>query len=173
MNLIKLEMMNATARVAEALQTRGLFVKVENDFVVMTAENTTSDMMKVRELLEQLGIPTFWKHEHTFQVLLNHMPVAMMKRIMNQKGRSFPVSMEGYHFFWRSFVQRRFGIKVNVLDLDANVAMFVKSLNLSGITALAGCNGHHRYQPNDSSAIEQGSFSRSFNFAPNTYFAYT
>lgn len=67
--------------------------------------------------------------------------------------------MEGYHYKWKAFVQRRFGIKVNALDLDANIAMVVKSLNLAGITALAGCNGHHRYAPNiQLSGVFQGAW---------------
>ncbi|MCL7748741.1 hypothetical protein [Halalkalibacter alkaliphilus] len=148
MNLMNLEMMNGTERVAEALQTRGLFVKGKGDLIVLTTENTKEDIEGVRHLLEQVGIPTFWSDYQTFQVLVNRIPVALMKRIMNTRGREFPVSMEGYHYKWRSFVQRRYGIKVNALEIDANVAMFVKTLNLSGITALAGCNGHHRYQPN-------------------------
>ncbi|MET1029688.1 hypothetical protein, partial [Domibacillus tundrae] len=136
-----------------------MFIKVENDFIIMTAENTESDMIKTRKLLEQLSIPTFWKQRNAFQVLINRLPVAVMKRIMNHKGRSFPVRMAGHHFLWRSFAQRRFGIKVNALDLDANIAMFVKSLNLSGITALAGCNGHYRYQPNvQLSGVFQGAW---------------
>lgn len=66
---------------------------------------------------------------------------------MNVPGREFPISMEGYHHKWRAFAQRRFGIQVNALDLDANVAMLVNSLNMAGITTHAGCNGHHRNAP--------------------------
>ena len=82
-----------------------------------------------------------------------------MKRIMNVRGREFPVYMEGYHYRWRSFAQRRFGIKVNALDLDPQVALLVKTLNLAGITTLAGCNGHHRYAPNfQLSGVFQGAW---------------
>lgn len=144
---MKLEMMNATARVAEALQTRGLFLKMNDSVITLMTENTESDIKRVRILLEKINIPTFWHSNHSFEVLVNRLPVAAMKKIINEKGRSFPVRMEGYHFHWRSFVQRRYGIKVNALDLDANMAMFVKSLNLAGITTLAGCNGHHRFSP--------------------------
>jgi hypothetical protein len=159
MNLMNLEMMNATDRVAEALQMRGVFVKSKADFIVLTNENTIEDIIHVRNLLEKVAIPTFWADDYTFQVLVTRLPIALMKRIMNAKGREFPVSMEGYHYKWRSFVQRRYGIKVNALDLDANIAMFVKALNLSGITALAGCNGHHRYEPNvQLSGVFQGAW---------------
>ncbi|MFL0363147.1 hypothetical protein ACH0BF_08995 [Pseudobacillus sp. 179-B 2D1 NHS] len=147
MNLMRLEMMNATKRVAEALKIRGLFIRESDSVIIMTTENTESDIKQVRILLEKLNIPTFWQNSHSFEVLVNRLPIAAMKKIMNEKGRLFPIRMEGYHFHWRSFVQRRFGIKVNALDLDANMAMFVKSLNLAGITALAGCNGHHRFSP--------------------------
>ncbi|WP_226036698.1 hypothetical protein [Aquibacillus saliphilus] len=67
--------------------------------------------------------------------------------------------MAGYHFRWRAFAQRRFGIKVNALDLDPNMAMLVKTLNVAGITSLAGCNGHYRYQPNvQLSGVFQGAW---------------
>ncbi len=131
-------MMNGTERVAEALQIRGLFVDVKKDVIVLTEENTTKDIEKVRELLYQLNIPTFWPAYNKCQVVVNRLPKALMKRIMNVPGREFPVHMEGYHFRWRSFAQRRFGIKVNALDLDPQVAMLVKTLNLAGITTLAG-----------------------------------
>jgi hypothetical protein len=147
MNLMKLEKMNATERVAEALQMRGLFVKVTNNLITLTAGNTMGDINKVHSLLNNLGIPTLWDG-NSFQVLVNRLPIAMMKRIMNVPGREFPVNMEGYHFKWRAFAQRRFGIGVNAMDLDYNMAMLVKSLNFAGITTLAGCNGHHRYAPN-------------------------
>ncbi len=151
-------MMDATARIAEALQVRGLFVKVKDDFIILTDENTEADVKKVYELLRHLSIPTFWQG-NKFQVLVTRVPISTMKRIMNTPGRAFPISMEGYHYKWKSFVQRRFGIKVNALNLDANMAMFVKSLNLAGITALAGCNGHHRYAPNvQLSGVFQGAW---------------
>lgn len=158
MNLMKLEMMNATERLAEALQMRGLFVEIKKDFIVLTEGNTKTDIIKVRELLDKLDIPTFWQGNQ-FQVLVTSLPISIMKRIMNTRGREFPISMEGYHYHWKPFVQRRFGLKVNALDLDTNIAMFVKSLNLAGITSLAGCNGHHRYAPNvQFSGVFQGAW---------------
>ena len=159
MNLMTLEMMNGTERVAEALQMRGLFAEVKNDFIVLTVENTKEDIEKVHELLNDLNIPTFWPKTNEFQVLVNRFPIAMMKKIMNVRGHEFPVHMEGYHYHWRSFAQRRFGIKVNALDLDPQVALLVKTLNLAGITTLAGCNGHHRYAPNfQLSGVFQGAW---------------
>ncbi|MFK9092525.1 hypothetical protein [Bacillus salipaludis] len=158
MNLVKVEMMNATERIAEALQMRGLFVVVKDDFIMFTEGNTKADVEKTRALLTTIGIPTLWQ-ENKFQVLINRTSISIMKQIMNATGREFPVHMEGYHFHWRSFAQRRFGIKVNALDLDANMAMLVKTLNLVGITSLAGCNGHHHYTPNvQFSGVFQGAW---------------
>ncbi|MBT2729508.1 hypothetical protein J7E63_21685 [Bacillus sp. ISL-75] len=126
---------------------RGLFIEVKDDFIILSNENTQADIKKTKQLIRNLGIPTFWQ-DNQFQVLVTRTPIVTMKNIMNAPGREFPVHMEGYHFQWRAFAQRRFGIKVNALDMDANMAMLVKSLNQAGITSLAGCNGHHRYAPN-------------------------
>jgi hypothetical protein len=159
MNLMKLEMMNGTERLVEALQMRGMFVQLTDDVIVLGEENTSEDINKVRALLESLNIPTFWATNNKFQVLVNRLPIAMMKRIINVRGQEFPVRMEGYHYKWRAFAQRRFGIKVNALDLDPQVAMLVKTLNLASVTTLAGCNGHHRYAPNfQLSGVFQGAW---------------
>lgn len=159
MNLLKLEMMNGTDRVAEALQMRGLFLEIKNDVIVLTDENTKEDIEKARELIDRLNIPTFWIADNKFQILTNRIPIVMMKKIMNARGHEFPIHMEGYHYYWRAFVQRRFGIKVNALDLDPQVAMMVKMLNLAGITTLAGCNGHYHYCPNfQLSGVFQGAW---------------
>lgn len=148
MNLLKLEMMKAPERLAEAVQMRGIFVQLNGDVITLTKENTKQDIEAVRELITAIGIPVLWLDCHTFQLLVNRLPIAVMKRIINKNGREFPVGMQPYHFRWRAFAQRRFGIKVNALQMDAQVALLVKSLNYAGITCLAGCNGHHRFSPN-------------------------
>jgi hypothetical protein len=155
---MKKEWMNATERVAEALKLRGLFVEVKEDFINFKEGNTKEDVQKIQKLLNHIGIPVFWQ-DNRFQVLINHVPHSVIKQIMKTPGQSFPIHMEGYHFKWRAFSQRRYGIKVNAMDLDANMAMLVKSLNLSGVTTLAGCNGHRRYAPNvQFSGVYQGAW---------------
>ena len=159
MNLMKLEMMNGSERLVEALEMRGLFAEIEKDVISLSNKNTKDDIVNVRSLLSSLNIPTMWMAVNKFQVLVNRLPISMMKKIMNATGREFPVHMEGYHFRWRAFAQRRFGIKVNALELDPQVAMMVKQLNFAGITTLAGCNGHHRYSPNfQLSGVFQGAW---------------
>ena len=151
-------MMNGTERIAEALQMRGIFLEVKDDFIHLTNENSKEDIAFVSQLLNDLNIPTFWRG-NKFQVLVERIPVAIMKKIMNQAGREFLISMQGYHYKWKVFAQRRFGIKVNAFNLDANIAFLVRSLNLAGITALAGCNGHHRHDPNvQLSGVFQGAW---------------
>ncbi|WP_226036697.1 hypothetical protein [Aquibacillus saliphilus] len=59
MNLLNLERMNGTERLAEALRMRGLFVEIEIDFIVLTDENTASDVEGVQRLLEEIGLPVF------------------------------------------------------------------------------------------------------------------
>ncbi len=103
MNLMNLEMMNGTDRLAEALQMRGLFVEVKNDVISLTAENTKMDKVKVRELLNTLNIPTYWITPNEFQILVNRLPISLMKKIMNAHGREFAVNMEDYHYYWKSF----------------------------------------------------------------------
>lgn len=108
MNLMRLEMMDATARIAEALQMRGLFVEVKDDFITLTAGNTRTDISQVRELLDRLAIPTFWQ-ENKFQVLVTRIPISIMKRIMHTPGHKFPwkgIITNGRHSFRDDSVSR-------------------------------------------------------------------
>ncbi|MFK4996985.1 hypothetical protein ACI2OX_03725 [Bacillus sp. N9] len=79
MNLLKLEMMTGTERIAEALQARGIFAEVKGDFIYLSNENTKEDMKSVRYVLNELNIPTFW-HGNKVQILANRIPVALMKK---------------------------------------------------------------------------------------------
>ena len=100
-----------------------------------------------KALLTKLNIHVYWDGIG-FQLMVNRLPVMMMKRITTHRGTEFPVSMNGYHFRWRAFVNRKHGLKVDTLKLDPNIACLVKAVNQAGISCLAGCDGHLRYSPN-------------------------
>ncbi|MEH7482625.1 hypothetical protein V7157_16520 [Neobacillus drentensis] len=89
MNLLKLEMMNATERIAEALQMRGLFIEVKDDFIILSDENTQEDITKTKQLISSLAIPTFWQ-DNQFQVLVNRSPIVTMKKIIERSRARIP-----------------------------------------------------------------------------------
>ena len=105
------------------------------------------DYNQLKGFLETLNIPVFWNGDQ-FQLLTNHFPLQMMKKIIEFHGREHFVHMEGYHFKWRSFVNRRYGIRTNTTDLCPYTAIMVKALNEAGIVTLTGCNGHGNHSPN-------------------------
>ena len=147
MNLLNLEMMNATERMAEALKMRGLFVTQENGIITFTNENAKHDLIDVKELLDQLNIPIIWHTDTIMEVLVNRLPVVYMKKITNAGGRNFSIHMNGYHYQWRAFAQRRFGLKIDVFQLEPNMSLLTRILNKVGISTLSGCNGHHKSAP--------------------------
>lgn len=146
-NLLSLELMNGQDRLFEALEMRGFLVEKKGAFLTLVKGSTTSDFSDVKSLLAKFNIPIFWDGEH-FQLLVNRFPVMMMKKITTHRGTEFPVSMNGYHFRWRAFVNRKHGLKVNTLNLDPYIACLVKAVNQAGISCLAGCDGHLRHAPN-------------------------
>lgn len=143
---VAMEMQTGTEKLAEALLLRGFPVKVEKDFITLT-NGSPQDYQQLRGFLEKVQIPVFW-NEAKFQLLTNHFPLQKMKEIIHYHGREHMVHMEGYHFKWRSFVNRRYGIRTNTMNLCPYTAILVKALNEAGIVTLTGCNGHGRHNPN-------------------------
>ncbi|KGP91108.1 hypothetical protein N780_17815 [Pontibacillus chungwhensis BH030062] len=146
-NLFSLEKMDGQERLREALEMRGFLVEKDGPFLALTSGSSKADLVDVKRLLNSLNIPIFWNDDR-FQLLTNKFPVIMMKKITAYRGEEFPVSMEGYHFRWRAFVNRKHGLKVDALKLDPYISSFVKAVNQAGIPCLAGCDGHLKFAPN-------------------------
>ncbi|WHY88570.1 hypothetical protein QNH39_12315 [Neobacillus novalis] len=143
---LSMEMQAGTEKLAEALVLRGFPVRVENDFITLP-NGSQQDFHQLKRFLEKMQIPVFWNGDR-FQLLTNHFPLQKMKEIIHFHGREHLVHMEGYHFKWRSFVNRRYGIRTNTINLCPFTAIMVKALNEAGIVTLTGCNGHGKHNPN-------------------------
>jgi hypothetical protein len=143
---LTMEMQNGTERLAEALLLRGFPVEVNNDWISLR-NGSEQDYADLKKFLEKLSIPVFW-NENKFELLVNRLPLQKMKEIIHSKGREHLVHMEPYHFKWRSFFNRRYGIRTNTTELCPYTAIFVKALNEAGIVTLSGCNGHGHHNPN-------------------------
>ncbi|WP_428911993.1 hypothetical protein [Niallia sp. Krafla_26] len=146
-NLLSLELMDGQERLAEALEMRGFLVEKQGPFLILGNGSAASDFTDLKALLSKLNIPIFWNGDR-FQLLVNRFPVMMMKKITTHRGAEFPVSMNGYHFKWRAFVNRKHGLKVDTMKLDPYIASLVKAVNGAGFSCLAGCDGHLRHAPN-------------------------
>jgi hypothetical protein len=145
-NFISLEMQTGTEKLAEALLLRGFPVEVKKDMITLR-NGSQEDFRQLKSFLETLNIPVFW-NENRFQLLINHLPFQKMKEMIYFHGKEHFVHMEPYHFQWRSFVNRRFGIRTNTINLCPFTAIMVKALNEAGIVTLTGCNGHGNHSPN-------------------------
>lgn len=143
---LNMELQTGTEKLAEALVLRGFPVIVEKDFITLR-NGSERDYMELRFFLDKLNIPVFW-NGNRFQLLTNHFPMQKMKQIIQHPGREHSIHMEGYHFKWRSFTGRRYGIRTNTLELCPYTAVLVKALNEAGIVTLAGCHGHGKHSPN-------------------------
>lgn len=143
---VEINLQTGTEKLAEALLLRGFPVELENDFISLR-NGSHQDLHQLKIFLETLNVPVFWS-ESRFQLLTNHFPLHKVKEIVHFKGRQHSVHMESYQFKWRSFVNRRYGIRTNTINLCPYTAIMVKALNEAGIVALAGCNGHGKHNPN-------------------------
>ncbi|MCM3723963.1 hypothetical protein [Solibacillus isronensis] len=147
MNLLNLELMTATEKVAEALVMRGLFVEVKEDVLFFSKNCAKKDVEDVKLVLNKLTIPYMTYGEDKIEILVNQMPILKMKKILTAGGRPFEINRAEYHQHWRFFANRRYGFRVNAFQLEYNMARFVKSANLAGIATHAGCNGHLKKAP--------------------------
>lgn len=147
MNLLNLEKMTATEKVQEALMMRGLFVEVQNGVLVFSKNNAKNDLRDVQFILNQLNIPFIMRSECALEILVNTISINKMKKILTAGGHPFEINAREYHQYWRFFVNRRYGFRVNAFQLEYNMASFVKAANLAGIAIYAGCNGHLKKSP--------------------------
>jgi hypothetical protein len=145
-SFIQYEMKSGEQKLSEALYLRGFFVE-ENKGIFSLVNGSEQDVKELKWLLEQCEIPVMW-NDDKFQLLVNHLPTEKVSEIIHFAGRDHPVGMESYHFMWRSFVTRRFGIRISTLDNCPYTVMMAKALNIAGIVTLCGCNGHGKHQPN-------------------------
>ncbi|MGF6950188.1 hypothetical protein QF028_002693 [Neobacillus sp. B4I6] len=143
---VSMEMQTGTEKLAEAIVLRGFPVKVENDFITLP-NGSPQDYHQLKIFLEKMQVPVFWNGDR-FQLLTNRFPLQKMREIIHFHGREHSVHMEGYHFKWRSFVTRRYGIRTNTINLCPFTTIMVKALNEAGIVTLTGCNGHGNHKPN-------------------------
>lgn len=142
---VSMEMQSGTKKLVEALMLRGFPVQMNNDLISLR-NGSKQDQEQLKRFLEKLNIPVFWNGDQ-FQLLVNRFPLQKMKEIIHFNGREHLIHMEGYHFKWRSFVNRRYGIRTNTTDLCPYTAIMIKALNEAGIVTLAGCNGHGHHSP--------------------------
>ncbi|WP_102345901.1 hypothetical protein [Bacillus sp. Marseille-P3661] len=146
-NLLTLELMEGQERLFEALEMRGFLVEKKGPFLSLASGSAALDYQALRRLLRKYNIPVYWDGDH-FQLLVNRFPVIMMKKITTEQGHEFSINMQDYQYKWRAFVTRKYGLKVNTMDLDPYIASLVKAVNQAGIACLAGCDGHLKYAPN-------------------------
>lgn len=143
---VSIQMQSGTEKLAEALALRGYPVELKNDLISLK-NGSRQDYLHLKNFLATLNIPVFWNGDQ-FQLLINQFPVQKMREIIHFHGNEHYVHMEGHHFHWRSFVNRRYGIRTNTPNLCPFTAILVKALNESGIVTLTGCNGHGNHNPN-------------------------
>lgn len=147
MNYINLEVMSATSKVVEALKARGFFVEEENGAIEFTESSAQGDQTQALQLLNRLGIPFMLMPNQSVEILVNKLPNSVFKKIFQFGGAPFDVSFNSHQENWRYFTSKRFGLRVEALDLEYNMARFVKMANLAGIATFAGCNGHLKHSP--------------------------
>ena len=147
MNYVNLEVMSATSKVVEALKARGFFVEEVNGAIVFTKASALADQTQSLHILNQLEIPFIMLSDYSIEILVNTLPISVFQKIFEFGGAPFQVKFQERHAAWRYFTSRRYGMRVDALNLEYNMARFVKTANLAGIKTFAGCNGHMKNSP--------------------------
>lgn len=142
MNYVNLEVMSATSKVVEALKTRGFFVEEVNGVIVFTKASALADQKQALRILNHLEIPFRVLPDYSVEILVNNAPNIIFRKIFQFGGAPFLVGFEDRHATWRFFTSKRFGWRIDALNLEYNMARFVKSANLAGVAIFSGCNGH-------------------------------
>lgn len=147
MNYIDFKLQGATKLCVDALKSRGFQVKEDQGQIIFLQSSSAQDMYHATIILNKLDIPFIRKDQSSLEILVNQVPLSIFDKISKFGGRPYTIPYRECQTHWRYFHNHRFGIRLNALDLEYNMASFVKAANLAGIRTVSGCNGHYKKSP--------------------------
>lgn len=147
LNFIDFKLQDATTICTNALQLRGFQVKEQNGHIELLPSSSHNDFNGVIAILEKLAVPYVVKDTQLIEILVSKLPLKFYAKVAKMGGRPYQIPFAEYQTNWRYFVNHRYGVRLDALDLEYNMAAFVKSANLAGIRIVSGCNGHYKKSP--------------------------
>ncbi|WP_336883753.1 hypothetical protein [Priestia koreensis] len=147
MNYIDFKLQDATKVCVDALHLRGFQVKETNGCIELLASSAKDDAKHATEILNKLDIPFIMQANNLIEVLITSLPLSIYNKVARFGGCPYSIPYAECQTHWRYFLNHTFGIRLNALAIEYNMAAFVKAANLAGIRVLSGCNGHKRTSP--------------------------
>lgn len=147
MNFIDFKLQDATTICTNALQLRGFQVKKQNGHIELLPSSSDHDLKGILYILEKLTVPYVVKDRQLIEILVNKLPLNFYNKVAKMGGQPYPIQFAEHQTNWRYFFNHRYGVRIDALDVEYNMAAFVKAANLAGIRVVSGCNGHHRNSP--------------------------
>lgn len=147
MNYIDFKLQGATKLCVDALKSRGFQVKENHGQIEFLQSSSDRDMYHITVILNKLNIPFIKKGQSSIEILVNHVPLSIFDKISKFGGQPYTIPYQECQTNWRYFHNHRFGVRLNALDIEYNMASFVKAANLAGIRVISGCNGHYKNSP--------------------------
>lgn len=147
MNYIDFKLQDATKVCVDALHLRGFQVKETNGCIEFLASSAKDDIKHATVILNKLDIPFIMQANNLIEVLVTSLPISIYNKVARFGGCPYSIPYAECQTHWRYFLNHTFGIRINALAIEYNMAAFVKATNLAGIRVLSGCNGHKRNSP--------------------------
>lgn len=147
MNYLDFKLQNATTICADALKLRGFQVKENNGVIEFLSSSSKNDFFHVTRMLNRLDVPFVVKNESCLEILVTKLPRNFYTKVAKFGGEAYEIPFKDFHTKWRYFHNHPFGVRLDVLELEHNMAAFVKAANLAGIRVVSGCNGHLKNSP--------------------------
>jgi hypothetical protein len=147
MNYIDFKLKDATKVCVDALKLRGFQVKETNGCIAFLASSAKDDVKHAMTILNKLDIPFIMQADDLIEVLVTSLPLSIYNKVARFGGYPYSIPYAECQTHWRYFLNHTFGIRINALEVEYNMAAFVKAANLAGIRVLSGCNGHKRNSP--------------------------
>lgn len=147
MNYLDFKLQDATMTCVEALRLRGFQVKVDNGLIEFLQSSSKRDMAHVTQMLNRLKVPFIVRDANRIEILVTKLPLAFYLKVAKFGSEPYMIPFEEHHTKWRYFYNHRYGVRLDTLEIEYNMATFVKAANLAGIRVISGCNGHHKNSP--------------------------
>lgn len=115
--------------------------------VLNLASSAKDDVKHITDILNESGIPFTMQAKDLIEILVTVLSISTYNKVARFGGRPYSIPYAECQTQWRYFHNHTFGIRLNALDVEYNMAAFVKAANLAGIRVVSGCNGHKQNSP--------------------------
>ncbi|MCM3767716.1 hypothetical protein [Neobacillus niacini] len=133
-------------KLANALRLRGFLLQKMDDHIYIEKGNPNQDLVNLVEMFREVGI-SMKLDDRKIYLLDDDIDERDLHNIIWYKASNHEAGGGSGWSYWKYFIKRNHGPKINTFVLETGVALLVKALSAAGIVTISSCDGHGKRSP--------------------------